>query len=208
MPITLSGTQSWTNNSSNTLTVVDAVSNGGNTLTIAGGGVTLSDALSGAGGLAMTGSGTLALSGDNPYSGGTTLKSGTLVVGSATALGTGTLTISGGTLDSGAANLVNANNNPQNWTTGSIYFLGTGGNSLDLGSGGSRQAPSTVTVNAGTLGVGGINASSYTLTKAGTGTLLLHGTTTLANLYVGTTAARTPVRRPGPAPWPSPAAGR
>ena len=69
-PITMNGTQQWTNNSSNVFTVVNAANNGGNTLTIAGSGTTsFGGGISGGGGLTTTGAGGITLSGNTSYTG-------------------------------------------------------------------------------------------------------------------------------------------
>ena len=54
----------------------------------------------GPGGVALskTGSGVLALYGNNTYTGGTSLTAGVLQIGSNSAVGNGTLTLGGGTL--------------------------------------------------------------------------------------------------------------
>ena len=134
--------------------------------------------------------GTLTLSGANTYGGGTTLSAGQLNInngGDAThsAIGTGALTISGGTLDNTSSGDVTlAPNNAQNWNgdftyAGSAYNLNLGSGAVALGA--SRQ----VTVSANTLTVGGIiSGSSFGLTKAGGGTLVLSG----ANTFSSTTA--------------------
>ena len=61
--------------------------------------IAIDDAISGAGALKVTGTGTLTLSGNNTYSGGTTIESGTLVAAHASALGTGAVAVAGGILD-------------------------------------------------------------------------------------------------------------
>ncbi|MEI8372586.1 MAG: autotransporter-associated beta strand repeat-containing protein [Planctomycetota bacterium] len=136
----------------------------------------------GTGNLIKAGIGVLTLSGSNNHTGGTTLSAGQLNFNNASALGTGTFTINGGTLDnaSGAA-IINAGNNVQIWNS-SFTFLGS--NNLNLGSGAvTLNGIPTVTVNAGTLTVGGPISGTYGLTKAGNGTLVLKGN----NIYSGGT---------------------
>ncbi|OYV03686.1 MAG: hypothetical protein CFE26_20850, partial [Verrucomicrobiales bacterium VVV1] len=133
--------------------------------------------------LTMSGTGTLALNGNNTYSGGTNLIAGTLQLGSSTALGSGTLTITGGSLNSGVTNLVNTNVNAQAWN-GNFTFVGS--QNLNLGTGAvTTNGARTVTVSAGTLTVGGSFTPSGTagshLTKLGAGTLVLNGATALGN---------------------------
>ena len=90
--------QTWTNNSSNPLTISGSVTSGGNSLTIAGAGnTTLSGNLSGSGDLAMSGPGTLTLTGSECVerafaSGGAVLLAGTgsLTTGSSGCLYVGT----------------------------------------------------------------------------------------------------------------------
>jgi len=109
-PVTLGAAQSWTNNSSNLLTVgAGAVNNGGFLLTVAGSGnTTISGAISGNGSLTQSASGTLTLSGSNTYTGATTINAGTLAItGSAALAGGGPVNIAGGVLDLGAQNLTN-----------------------------------------------------------------------------------------------------
>ncbi len=71
--VVLGASQSWVNDSANTLTVGGTVTNGGNTLTVTGAGDTdITGAISGTGGLTKTGAGTLELTGANDYTGVTT----------------------------------------------------------------------------------------------------------------------------------------
>ena len=141
----------------------------------------INSVIDGTAGLTKAGTGALTLGGANTYTGTTTLSTGTLNLSNASALGTSTLTITGGTLDSGVANLVNANNNEQKWN-GNFIFAGT--NNLDLGTGAvALGATRQVTVTANTLTVGGIISGVGGITKAGAGTLQLTG----ANSYTGTT---------------------
>ena len=81
--LALGKSQTWSNGSSNLLTVSSVVSGvATSTLTIN-----------------SSGSGDILLAGANTYSGPTIITAGTLQIGSATALGTGSTTINGGALD-------------------------------------------------------------------------------------------------------------
>ena len=150
----------------------------GSSLTVSGA-VTISHIIN------KTGAGVLTLSGSNTGSGGLVLAAGTLAIGHANALGAGSLSIEVGTfLDTGAAAIVNAGNNVQNWN-GNFTFIGT--NTLNLGTGAVTLGDSvTATVSAQTLSVGGVigdGAATFGLTKAGTAELILNG----ANTYGGLT---------------------
>jgi fibronectin-binding autotransporter adhesin len=185
--ITTSGPQTWQNNNSvinaNALTVSAPVSLGG-TLTLGGsGGMVLSGAISGANGLNLQTTGPVTLSGANTYTGNTVLSSGTLVINNAKALGANnTLTIGGGAIDCTSATTL-ANSNSFNWNS-DFTFIGTA--NLSMGTGAvAMNASRTVTVNGGTLTVGGpISGANFGLTKTGPGTLTLQG----LNTYGGTTA--------------------
>ena len=125
----------------------------------------------------QSGNGVWTLAGANTYSGGTTLSVGGLVINNNSALGSGTLTINGGTLDSTVANIdlggTGGYNNPQNWNA-SFAFLGT--HSLRLGDGNVALTNNpTVTVVQSTLTVNGAISGTSSLTKAGSGTLVLQG---------------------------------
>lgn len=130
--------------------------------------------------LTKTGTGFLTISTANDFSGGVTLSNGTLNINNNLALGTGTCTISGGTID--ALSTSRAITNSHVWN-GSFTF--TGSQELDLGSNPvTLNATPEITVSASTLTVGGvISGSSYGLTKAGNGTLVLSG----ASQYTGNT---------------------
>jgi len=136
------------------------VSNAGTTLTISG-------VISGAGGLTKAGAGTVTLSATNTYTGVTTINAGTIAVAADARLGTapavatpGKVTFGGGTLRTTASFTLAANRG--------IALTGAGTISTDPGT---------------TLTYGGIIAGASTLTKAGTGTLILSG----ANTYTGAT---------------------
>jgi fibronectin-binding autotransporter adhesin len=141
--------------------------------------------------LIKTGTGTWELSGNNTFIGGMNLKQGQLNINHANALGTaaGTFNISGTdgavSIDNTSAGAITLANYPQTWGA-NFTFVGT--KDLNLGAGAvTLSANREVTVNAGTLTVGGnIGGSSLTLTKKGSGTLQLNG----VNAYTGATTVR------------------
>ena len=182
---TVSYPQAWNGNftftGSNTLNLgTGAVAmNASRQVTVSASTLTVGGVISGSGfTLTKAGSGAMTLSGTNTFTGGTTLSAGTLNINNAQALGTvaGTFTISGGTINTpgGAISTVNY---PQAWN-GDFTF--TGSNTLNLGTGAvTLGANRQVTVSASTLTVGGaIGGGAATLTKLGTGTLVLNGVST------------------------------
>ena len=167
----------------NTVTA-SATSSSAYNISATSGTTAISANLAGSGaGLTKSGAGILTLSGANTFAGGVALSAGTLNLNSATAPGNGTITITGGTLDNTSGSTVTlSNNNTQSWN-GDFAFTGT--SDLNMGTGAvALGASRTVTVNGGNLTVGGvISGSGFSLTKAGTGTLILGG----ANSYTGGT---------------------
>ena len=157
-----------------------AVTIGANlTTTVAAGNLTVQGQIGGAGSrLTKAGEGRLILSGSNSFSGGITLNAGILDMNNAAALGNGTLILAGGTINntSGAA-ITLSTNNLQTWSS-NVSFTGT--NDLNLGNGSvAMSASRTVTVSSGNLTVGGgISGSGLSLTKAGSGRLILNGANT------------------------------
>lgn len=130
-------------------------------------GMTWSGNLSGTGGLAKAGLGTLVLAGTNDYTGGTTVEAGTLQLGGANALPTGqALTLAGGTLDL----------NGHSVTLGSLS--GSSGGTLLLGS-----AAVTTGADNSSTSFAGVFSGSGSVTKVGSGTLELSGS---SNAYSGT----------------------
>ena len=179
---TISGTAGTVTNSANGTASILTINSG--TGTFAG---TIQDHPTlgtGTVGLTVSG-GTQTLSGNNTYAGGTIISGGTLNINSNTALGAtaGTVTISGGTLGNSSGALRTLSNNNAINLNGNFTFAGP--NDLNLGAGAvTLGATPTITVNAGTLTVGGaISGSGWGITKAGTGTLVLG----VANTYSGTT---------------------
>ena len=112
------------------------------------------------------------------------LRAGTLNINNSSALGTvaGTFIINGGTVDNTSGGIITTLNYPQTWA-GDFAFTGT--NDLNLGTGNvSMSANRQVTVNGGTLTVGGkISGNTFSLTKSGAGALTLSG----ANTFTGGT---------------------
>ena len=212
--ITLGAAKSFSNNSSSLLSINGNVANGGYLLTFDGtgsGGVTVASQITGTGGITKNNGGTLTLSGPNTYTGTITLNAGTLNLNFGgvsntgnSALGNGaTFTIAGGTIgNTSGIPLTMFRNNTQNWN-GDFAFAGP--NNLNLGTGNVvMNASRIVTVNAGTLTVGGIiSGATFGLTKAGNGTLVLSG----ANTYSGTLQVNAGVLRAsnasavGTGPW-------
>ena len=107
--VVLGGTQTWTNNSVNDLTVNGAVS--------------------GAAGLTKAGAGTIVLGGTNSYSGATAVNAGTLLVNGNQSAATGAVSVNntgttlGGTGNIGGATTVNAGANITGATDGTIGSL-------------------------------------------------------------------------------------
>src|ERR1051326_2930715 len=148
--------------------------------------------IGGTGSLVKNGSSTLTLSGASTYSGGTTLSSGQLNINNGvdsthSAIGTGALTISGVcTIDntSGGGITLNPNmainmNADFTYVGSSSFNTGTGAHTL----GGNRQ----ITVNGSFItlnGVIGDGGNGYSLTKAGSGGILVLAK---ANTYSGGT---------------------
>ncbi|MFA5165118.1 MAG: autotransporter-associated beta strand repeat-containing protein, partial [Candidatus Omnitrophota bacterium] len=162
------------------LTLSSAIG-GAYVLTLDGAGdIDISGAIGAVTGMAKNGAGTLTLSGANTYTGATAVNAGTLKAGIATqAFGAG----SDVTVASGAT--MSLNNFSQ--TIGSLSGSGTVNNSgaadrtLTVGSTPLGYGDGTSTTFSGLIADGG--AGKFSLTKDGTGTLILTG----ANTYTGDT---------------------
>ena len=130
-----------------------------------------------------TGAGVLTLSGSNTGSGGLVLAAGTLVIANVNALGAGTFSIGAGTtVDTGAAAIINAGANAQNWN-GNFTFTGT--NTLNLGGGAVTLGDNTTITTGNTFTVSGAigdGVATFGLTKSGVGVLLLNGDNTYGGL--------------------------
>jgi fibronectin-binding autotransporter adhesin len=154
---------------------------------------TLSGNISGQGGITMNdAASSLILSGNNSYSGNTVLSSGTIRIGSSSALGTGSLQFNGsGTItstDSSSRTITNSFATPA-----SSNFTITFGNSSiqtgDLSFSGNLNLNSSFLGNAKTFNVlntttfdGIISNNNSSLTKNGSGTLVLRGNNTYGTL--------------------------
>ena len=179
VPITMTAAQSWTNNSTSGLTIVNNVTNGGFLLTVAGSSSTVSigGAISGSGGLATSSTGTLILTGQNLYTGTTTISGGALSIGN------------GGTTGSiaNASNVVNGsalvfNRSDAIAYSGTISGAGVlamrGGGTLTL-TGSNLFTGNTFVQNGSLVLTGGTNRLQ---TGAG---LVLGGEATLGKLVLG-----------------------
>ncbi len=167
----------------------------------------LSGALSGSGGLIVTGDGVLALTASNVYGGGTTLADGVLSVQNAAALGGGGVDLDGGTLQlavaPGGSNVVSLSADSavdvSGTTAGTLGNFAAGGNTLYVtGKSTAANAAYRLSLGRGTLGgnptfnvanngagVGTLTLGSLsddgtarTLTKTGSGMLILAGSAT------------------------------
>ncbi len=139
--------------------------------------------IDGIGGLTKSGTSALTLSSANSYSGGTTLNQGTLNLGAPTSIGTGPLTINGGAIDnSSGGDMTLTNNNSETWAA-SFTFTGTSNLNLGTGPVTLNANPTITTLGTNALTVGGIigNGTGNSITKAGTGTLILSA----ANTFTG-----------------------
>lgn len=189
LPITLSGVQSWTNDSSGLLTVAGTVGQGANALTITGTGVTtISGIISGSGGLVKTGAGTLTLSGANTRTGLTTVTTGILrATTSAQALGTGaaTLSLGGGTLQLANDTGLNFARNTTVTATSTITAdrLTSAATSTTHTLGTLSIGAQTLNVSRGSnitgAGIGGVTFGATTLTGAATFAPAANATLTL-----------------------------
>jgi fibronectin-binding autotransporter adhesin len=181
-----------------TLTLTGGITNAGYLPTFTGAGnVTVSTgAITGGGGLAMSGTGTLTLSAANTYTGTTVINSGTLsasnivVTAGASSLGNASTVVSlGGTTTTGTLNYTG---NTATFARG--FSVNAGGGEIDVTTAGQVLTISTAIKNTsgGLLTIGGagdtiisgaIGAGSGGVTKTGAGTLTLSNVET----YTGVT---------------------
>jgi autotransporter-associated beta strand protein len=153
-------------------TVNATLASGVSTIDTNGFGASWSGVLSGAGGLAKVGAGTLTLSGLNTYSGITNVTTGTLQAGAANTFSAASA------FTVGAGTTLDLNGFSQ--TIGSLAGAGTVTNSGAGAAALTAGGDNTSTVFSGTLQNG---TSALGLSKTGTGTLTVSG----ANVYSGAT---------------------
>jgi autotransporter-associated beta strand protein len=176
--IQLTAAQTWTNNSSNVLTVgTGGLNITSHAFTLNGSGnTTISGVLSGSGAIVKSGSGKLTLSNaSNTYTGQLTVQGGTLSVSTinntstAGSLGNNALTVILGGAGGSTGTLEYTGGNISKNKTFTLATAGTG--AFQVTTGGTQLTLSGVIDGAGSLA------------KTGTGTLILSG----ANSYTGTT---------------------
>ncbi len=159
------------------------------TVTVSGNRLTAGGVISGAGGLAKMGPGTLALTGANMFTGTVDLQAGTLAIGNDSALGTGPLNFNGGTLgatiqsiDGAARMITNAFN--FGGSAGANAIFGGTGNLKFTATPNANGTAKTLTVNNPRTEFSGVLGGASARTVAGTGILIFSG----ANTYsLGTT---------------------
>ncbi|MCY2926370.1 MAG: autotransporter-associated beta strand repeat-containing protein [Planctomycetota bacterium] len=168
VPSTLSAGQAFASRSG-TLSLTSTVDNNGYDLTLTGrGDLAASGAISGAGGLIKTGTGTATFTAANSYTGGTTVKAGTLLLDFATAASvlnaSSALTLGGGTLS-----VKGKNSGPTTQTLGNLT-IAAGGSALAVNANGGSSTTLTLgTIDATAVGGSlGITTSGTAIVKAAT----------------------------------------
>ena len=178
--LALGAAQSW-NASPGGLIFSGAVNNGGNLLTLTGGGMNISNVLSGAGGLTVNSSSSV-LSGAaaNTYSGTTTVNNGTLTLGKTAGVNAvaGALVIGDGVgIDTVNLQLSNQIADTQSVTINSTDINNRG--LLDLNGNSETIAGLIMTGGVGTFGFGTLTIGSLTTNAASSSAIISTGTLSL-----------------------------
>ena len=216
--VLLSGSQNWANNSANLLTVVNNISNAGNTtpyvVTFNGsgaGGTLLDGPISDGGSTGTTGltvntsgGGVTTLAGANTFSGTTTLTAGILQLANTAALGSSALKLNGGTLQLRSDN---SGTFADASTTigGSVTF---DVNQADInGTGGTLSLGAVSLTNGKTIGVTGSNGytlglGAITVNAGGNGTTTINPTTAnITTAGINFTTGNDAVTKTGSGTW-------
>ncbi len=173
----IAGVTSLLKNGPGSLTLSSSNSYFGGTF-VNGGVLTASTAMSLGSGPLTVSSGTLKILGAQAVS-SVVVSGGLSIINDPGALGSGPLTISGGSLDNQSGSpIALSGNNVQQWN-GSFTYLGA--NPLNMGSGAvTMNSSPTLTINAGTLAVGGAVSGTGSLTLIGSGMFVMTGSSTYA----------------------------
>ncbi|MBL9184813.1 MAG: autotransporter-associated beta strand repeat-containing protein [Verrucomicrobiaceae bacterium] len=173
------GTETWTVNAGNTLTLAGTTPS----IDVAQNTATLNCVIAGTAGLTKTGAGILVLGAANTYTGGTTLTQGNLLFANNAALGAGTFTVGSGSgpywNNTSGSPITTANN--MVWA-GNYFCGGTwviNGN-VSITANSTQEIYGNVTVNGVVSGTVGINK------QGASGNLILNG----LNTYTGQTVIR------------------
>ena len=176
VPVTLSGAQTF-NAAAGNLTLGQALTNGGNLVTVTGiSNVTVNGTITGTGGLTKTGTGTLTLSGTNTFSGnfaanagGVNLAGGSMANGSSaftigSASSVAALSLSGAATVTNSAGFFNIGTGANSATVFNIasgsVFTSSGSYGGDFADGGAGLSASAALYNAGTFNISGTTANS------------------------------------------------
>ncbi|MCE9586895.1 MAG: autotransporter-associated beta strand repeat-containing protein [Verrucomicrobia bacterium] len=153
----------------------------------AGRAITVNGAISGAGSLIQSGSGTLNLNASNSYSGGTTLNGGTVVAGNSASFGSGGISVaSNAVIAAGAQGL--SITNTLNLTAGSTATIDSASNSMSI-SGAITGSGSLAKAGTGTLSISGNSPAFSGATAVNAGRLQVSGNLGTGTVTVGSGAS-------------------
>ncbi len=174
LAVSLGGTQTWLNNSSNLLNVLGTVDNGGNLLTVGGNGnSSFGGVISNTGGLVKSGSGMMVVSAANSFTGNIVINGGTLQ--NTNAIGGNGPTVGGLGNPQTAGRTVTINNSgvlSLNVPGGNAFgngasapqfgfVINAGGQLVNSYSGAANNTVGPITLNGGTLTTGQSVSTQY-----------------------------------------------